>query len=64
MAVIPVVLDPHLRVREVKTASEEGTASIRVTLSTPVDAGEETAGASTPNRKYNARWPPMAGNWC
>lgn len=44
VAVIPVALDPHLRLREVKAASEEGTATIRLTLSTPVDANEETAG--------------------
>ncbi|MFP5258238.1 MAG: alpha-2-macroglobulin family protein, partial [Acidobacteriota bacterium] len=44
VAVIPVALDPHLRLREVKAASEEGTATIRLTLSTPVAANEETAG--------------------
>ena len=43
VAVIPVVLDPHLRVREVKTAAVEGAATIRIALSTPVEAGEETA---------------------
>ncbi|MYL83196.1 alpha-2-macroglobulin family protein [Desulfovibrio aerotolerans] len=44
VAVIPVALDPHLRLREVKAASEEGTATIRLTMSTPVEANEETAG--------------------
>ncbi len=43
VAVIPVVLDPHLRLRDVKAASEEGSATIRLTLSTPVEADEETA---------------------
>ncbi|WP_300160333.1 alpha-2-macroglobulin [Solidesulfovibrio sp.] len=44
VAVIPVALDPHLRLRDVKAASEEGSATIRLTLSTPVEANEETAG--------------------
>ena len=44
VAVIPVVLDPHLRLREVKAASEEGAATVRLTLSTPVEPDEETAG--------------------
>ena len=44
VAVIPVVLDPHLRLREVKAASEEGASTIRLVLSTPVAASEETAG--------------------
>jgi len=43
VAVIPLVLDPHLRLREVKAASEEGAASIHFTWSTPVSATEETA---------------------
>ncbi|MHC1789783.1 alpha-2-macroglobulin family protein [Solidesulfovibrio sp.] len=43
VAVIPVVLDPHLRLREAKAASEEGTATIRLTLSTPVDPNADTA---------------------
>lgn len=43
VAVIPVVLDPHLRVRKVKTTSEEGAASIRISLSTPVESNTETA---------------------
>jgi uncharacterized protein YfaS (alpha-2-macroglobulin family) len=43
VAVIPVVLDPNLRVREVKAASEEGATAIRIGLSTPVEAGDETA---------------------
>ena len=42
VAVIPVVLDPHLRVRTVKTTAEEGSAGIRISLSTPVEAGAET----------------------
>jgi len=44
VAVIPVVLDPHLRLREVKAASEEGASTIRLALSTPVAASEDTAG--------------------
>jgi hypothetical protein len=44
VAVIPVVLDPHLRVRDIKATSEEGTSVIRITLSTPVESTEETAG--------------------
>ena len=44
VAVIPVALDPNLRLREVKAASEEGTAAVRLTLSTPVEANEATAG--------------------
>uniref|UniRef100_I2Q3J9 Large extracellular alpha-helical protein n=1 Tax=Desulfovibrio sp. U5L TaxID=596152 RepID=I2Q3J9_9BACT len=43
VAVIPVVLDPHLRLREVKAASEEGASTIRLTLSTPVEANDATA---------------------
>jgi uncharacterized protein YfaS (alpha-2-macroglobulin family) len=44
VAVIPVVLDPHLRVREIKASSEEGAATIRITLSTPAEADEATSG--------------------
>lgn len=44
VAVIPVVLDPHLRVRGVKATSEEGASTIRITLSTPVEADAATAG--------------------
>lgn len=43
VAVIPVVLDPHLRVREVKASSEEGAAAIHIGLSTPVEANAATA---------------------
>ncbi len=47
VAVVPVVLDPHLRVKEVKAASEEGSSTIRIALSTPVEPDEETAGRIT-----------------
>jgi uncharacterized protein YfaS (alpha-2-macroglobulin family) len=47
VAVIPVALDPHLRLRQVKAASEEGASTIRLTLSTPVEANDETAGRLT-----------------
>ncbi len=43
VAVIPVVLDPNLRVREVKASSEEGAASIHIGLSTPVEADAATS---------------------
>lgn len=43
VAVIPVALDPHLRLRDAKASSEEGAATIRLRLSAPVEANEETA---------------------
>ncbi len=42
VAVIPVALDPHLRLRTVKAESQEGAASLRLTFSTPVAADEAT----------------------
>lgn len=44
VAVIPVALDPHLRLRGIKAASEEGASTIRLSLSTPVVADDATAG--------------------
>lgn len=44
VAVIPVALDPHLRLRQVKADSEEEAATIRLALSTPVEANDATAG--------------------
>ncbi|MEA4855336.1 alpha-2-macroglobulin family protein [Solidesulfovibrio sp.] len=47
VAVIPVALDPHLRLRDVKAASEEGAATIRLAFSTPVPADDAAAGRIT-----------------
>jgi uncharacterized protein YfaS (alpha-2-macroglobulin family) len=44
VAVLPVALDPHLRLREAKATAEEGMATIRLVLSTPVEPNEATAG--------------------
>ncbi|QAZ66995.1 alpha-2-macroglobulin [Solidesulfovibrio carbinolicus] len=44
VAVIPVALDPNLRLREAKAVSEEGMAAVRLLMSTPVEAGEAAAG--------------------
>ncbi|WP_428566698.1 MAG: alpha-2-macroglobulin family protein [Solidesulfovibrio sp. DCME] len=47
VAVIPVALDPHLRLRDIKAASEEGAATVRLAFSTPVPADDAAAGHIT-----------------
>jgi len=44
VAVIPVALDPHLRLRRIKADAEEGASTLRLILSTPVEANDLTAG--------------------